>query len=252
MRAVAITRPGGPDVLELVERPTPEPTGEQVRVRVRATALNRADLLQRAGAYPAPPGAPQDIPGLEFAGVVDAVGDQVRDVRVGERVFGIVGGGGYAEFVLTHERLLARVPDALDDVHAAAVPEAFITAHDALAQGRVLPGGRVLIHAAGSGVGLAAVQLAHALQVETFGTARSPDKLARARALGLEHALGPDGFDAEIARLTAGAGVDAVVDFVGGPYLAGNLAALAPQGTLVLVGLMGGAHEPIDLGAVLR
>jgi putative PIG3 family NAD(P)H quinone oxidoreductase len=240
-------------VLEIHELPVPEPGPEQVRVRVRATALNRADLLQRMGHYPAPPGVPRDVPGLEFAGEVEALGPGVSSVRVGERVFGLVGGGSYAEYVVTHERMLARVPDALDDVQAAAVPEAFITAHDALfTQGGLRPGGRVLVHAVGSGVGLAAVQLAHAQHATVFGTARSADKLTKAAPYGLDHAVAPERFADGIADLTDGGGVDVVIDFVGGPYLADNLRALAPRGRLVVVGLMGGGREEIDLALVLR
>src|SRR5271166_5751658 len=133
MKAIVITRPGGPDVLEVREVPTPEPRGDQVRLRVRACGLNRADLLQARGVYPAPPGAPTDIPGLEYAGEVDALGpDVVGPLKPGDRVFGIVAGGGQAEFVLTHERMAMMILPNLDFVQAAAVPEAFITAHDAL------------------------------------------------------------------------------------------------------------------------
>src|SRR5215469_12072244 len=165
MRAVVIAGKGGAEVLEVREVPTPEPRGDQVRVRVRACALNRADLMQARGLYPAPPGAPADIPGLEYAGEVDALGpDVVGPLKVGDRVFGIVGGGGQAEYVVTHERMAVPIPTNLDFNEAAAVPEAFITAHDALTtQGRLDPGGRVLIHAVGSGVGTAAVQVARAM-----------------------------------------------------------------------------------------
>jgi putative PIG3 family NAD(P)H quinone oxidoreductase len=247
VRAVVIARPGGPEVLELRDVPSPEPGVEQVRVRVRATALNRADLLQRLGQYPAPPGVPADIPGLEVAGEVDALGPSAGRFKVGERVFGLVGGGGYAEHVVLHERTLTRIPERLDWVQAAAVPEAFMTAHDALFRlGGLRPGGRVLIHAVASGVGLAAVQLAAAVHATSFGTSRTPAKLARASELGLTHALAPEGFE------RAAAGVDVVIDFVGGPYLARNLEALAPCGRLVVVGLLGGRKEPLDLGLVLQ
>src|SRR5262249_8784793 len=152
MKAIVITGAGGPEVLEVREVAAPEPRGEQIRVRVRACGLNRADLLQCQGLYPAPPGVPADIPGLEYAGVVDALGrDVTGPLKLGDRVFGIVGGGGQAELVLTHERLAVPIPANLDFVEAAAIPEAFITAHDALlTQGHLSPGERVLIHAAGS------------------------------------------------------------------------------------------------------
>ena len=163
MRAVVITRPGGPEVLEVQEVETPEPVGDYVRVRVRASGVNRADLLQRAGAYPAPAGSPSNIPGLEFAGEVDAVGPLVRMWKPGQRVMGLVGGGGQAQYILVHEGLLVEIPDNLDFVQAAGVPEVFMTAHDALfTQAGLQMGERVLIHAAGSGVGTAAIQLTHA------------------------------------------------------------------------------------------
>ena len=181
MRAIAITKPGGPDVLALVERETPQPSRGEVRVRVRATAINRADLLQRMGAYPAPADAPPDIPGLELAGEVEALGPGVERLAVGDRVFGLVGGGAYAEQLVTHERALAKIPEGMSFQDAAAVPEAFITAHDAIVgQAGLTAGETLLIHAVGSGVGTAAVQLGRALGVFTIGTARTPDKLERA------------------------------------------------------------------------
>jgi NADPH:quinone reductase-like Zn-dependent oxidoreductase len=192
------------------------------------------------------------VPGLEFAGEVDAVGEHVTSWKPGDRVFGIVAGGAYAEYVVAHERTLARVPKELSTVQAAAVPEAFMTAHDALfTLGGVRAGSNVLIHAVGSGVGIAAVQLARSTQARVFGTARTADKLARARDLGLEFPVEADAFDEQVAKIEPG-GVDVVIDFVGGPYLAGNLKLLAPKGRLVVVGLMGGAREEIDLAAVLR
>src|SRR5215475_13392660 len=185
MRAAIITRPGGPDVLEIHDVETPEPAGEQVRVRVRASGVNRADLLQRAGGYPAPPGSPSNIPGLEFAGEVDAVGPLVRMWKPGQRVMGLVGGGAQAEYTLIHEGLLVEIPANLDFVQAAGVPEVFMTAHDALfTQAGLQMGERVLIHAAGSGVGTAAIQLASATGATVFGTARTPAKLEQARDLG--------------------------------------------------------------------
>src|SRR5438128_11703054 len=184
MRAVVITSPGGPEVLKIQEVETPEPIGDQVRVRVRASGINRADLLQRAGGYPAPAGSPGNIPGLEFAGEVDAVGPLVRMWKPGQRVMGLAGGGGQAEYILTHEGLLVEIPQNLDFVQAAGIPEVFMTAHDALfTQAGLQMGERVLIHAAGSGVGTVAIQLAHAAGATTFGTSRTPHNLELARAL---------------------------------------------------------------------
>ncbi|MGH9603820.1 MAG: alcohol dehydrogenase catalytic domain-containing protein, partial [Terriglobales bacterium] len=190
MKAVLITRPGGPEVLEIRDVSTPQPAAGEVLVRVMASALNRADILQREGRYPAPPGAPADIPGIEFAGEVAALGPEARAWQVGQRVFGITGGGGHAEYLVAHEHTLAEVPPNLTWTEAAAIPEAFITAHDALWQQAALrPSERVLIHAVGSGVGLAAIQLVHARGAVPYGTARNEEKVTRAREYGLEDGI---------------------------------------------------------------
>ena len=248
MRAIVITKPGGPEVLALVERPQPEPARGEVRVRVRATAVNRADLLQRMGHYPAPVDAPPDIPGLEIAGEVDKLGEGVERLKLGDRVFGLVGGGGYAEYVVTHERALARIPDGLGFEDAAAVPEAFITAHDAMITQAGLKMGEVmLVSAAGSGVGTAAIQLAHAMGATTVGTARTQDKLERCKALGLDVGVVPaDGKFAD--RVPAPA---VVIELVGGNYLAEDLRCVQPLGRIVLVGLLAGRKQELDLGSVL-
>lgn len=256
MHAAVITRPGGPDVLALRTVERPAPGAGEVLVRVRATALNRADLLQREGRYPAPPGWPADIPGMEVAGEVAACGPGVALWNAGDRVFGIVGGGGNAEFVVTHERTLAAIPENLSWTEAAAVPEAFITAHDALlTQAEVRPSERVLIHAVGSGVGLAALQLARAAGAVPLGDARTADKIERARALGLEHGIvtasGPDDIAAQVSSITKGAGVEIVLDLVGGAYFGASLAAAAPKGRIILIGTMGGREVSIPLGLVL-
>ena len=249
MRAAIITRPGGPEVLEIQEVETPEPAGDYIRVRIHAAGLNRADLSQRAGHYPAPPGSPSDIPGLEFAGEVDAVGPLVRMWKPGQRVMGLAGGGGQAEYILTHEGLLVEIPDNLDFVQAAGVPEVFITAHDALfTQGGLQMGERILIHAAGSGVGTAAIQLAHATGATTFGTSRTPNKLEQAKPLGLDFGLSDKDFAAEVKRLTNGGGVHVVLDFIGAPYLEQNLEALAPWGRIVFLATLGGAQANVNLG----
>jgi NADPH:quinone reductase len=255
MRAAVYTGAGGPEVIAIQDVPRPEPGTEQVRIRVLTAGLNRADLQQRLGFYPAPPGAPANIPGLEFMGVVDALGPGVTAVKPGQRVFGLVGGGGQAEFLVTHERLLAAVPDALDDVAAAAVPEAFITAFDALfTRARLAPGERVLIHAAGSGVGTAAVQLARAAGCTVFATVRTPAKAERVAALGAQRVVvaSSEDFAQVVAQETGGEGVHACIDLVGAAYLAQSLAALATRGRLVIVGTLSGARSEIDLGVVLR
>lgn len=254
MRAIAISKPGGPDVLALVERPDPEPSRGEVRVRVRATAVNRADLLQRMGAYPAPSDAPPDIPGLEIAGEVDAVGPGVERLAVGDRVFGLVGGGGYAEFVVSHERALAKIPDGMSFEEAGAVVEAFVTAHDAIVtQGKLKSGEPLLVHAVGSGVGTAAAQLGRALGAFVIGTARTQAKLDRARELGMDVGIAVEGgrfADAVNAAHPGGAAV--VLELVGGGYVAEDLRCIQTLGRIVLVGLMAGTKTELDLGLVLR
>jgi len=252
MRAVIITRPGGPEVLEIQDVELPEPYGEQVRIRVRASGINRADLLQRAGGYPAPPGSPQNIPGLEFAGEVDAIGPLVTMWKPGQRVMGLVGGGAQAEYVLSHEGLLVEIPQNLDFVQAAGVPEVFMTAHDALfTQANLQIGERVLIHAVGSGVGTAALQLANAAEATTFGTSRTPYKLQRAKELGLDEAIPDQNFAAEVLSLTHGEGVHVIIDFIGAPYIEQNLQALAMWGRLVFLATMGGFQAQVNLGILM-
>jgi NADPH:quinone reductase len=252
MRAVVITHAGGPEVLEIQSVAMPEPVGDQVRVRVRAAGLNRADIAQRMGAYPAPPGVPSDIPGMEFAGVVDAVGPLARSWKPGQRVMGIIGGGGQAEYLVQQEGMLIEIPENLDFVQAAAIPEVFITAHDALfTQAGLQMGERVLIHAAGSGVGTAAIQLARSVGTTVYGTARTADKLERAKTLGLDVGLSPQNFAAEIKELTNKAGVHVVLDFIGAPYLEQNLQSLASWGRLVYLATLGGAQANINLGLVM-
>jgi len=224
---------------------------------VRAAGLNRADILQRRGRYPAPEGAPQDIPGLEFAGEIEQAGGDARKFHVGQRVFGITAGGAQAEYVVVPETTLFEIPSNLDWAKAAAVPEVFITAHDALfTQARLQMGERVLVHAAGSGVGLAAIQLARACGATTFGTSRTPEKLERARGYGLDEAVAVNGnpmlFADAIREWTDGAGVAVILDLVGSSYLAANLNSLGMKGRLMLVGTTAGANAPLDLGLVMR
>lgn len=255
MRAITITKPGGPEVLALVERPDPDPSRGEVRVRVRGTAVNRADLLQRMGAYPAPADSPPDIPGLEIAGEVEALGPGVERLKVGDRVFGLVGGGGYSTAVVSHERALAKIPDGMSFEDAAAVPEAFITAHDAIVtQAGLTSGETLLVHAAGSGVGTAAVQLGRALGARVIGTARTQDKLDRARELGLDVGIVPaaDARFADQVRAVAPDGAHVVLELVGGNYLAEDLRCTTTLGRIVLVGLMAGVKSELELGLILR
>lgn len=256
MRAVVITAPGGPEVLRIEQRPVPVPAPGEVLVRIHGSAMNRADVLQRLGRYPPPAGAPVDVPGLEIAGEVVARGPDAARWTIGARVFGLVAGGGHADYATAPEGTLSPIPDALDWTAASATPEAFMTANDALDQSEVPQAGFVLVHAVASGVGLAAVQVARARGMTPLGTSRSTAKMAAARELGMA-----DGFDAsagldglaEWAReRTGGKGVDAALDLVGGAYVRPTLDALAHRGRLVLIGTIAGAEATIPLSVVLR
>lgn len=254
MRAVRIREPGPPEVLESAWVPRPEPGPGAVRVRVAASGVNRADLLQRLGRYPAPKGYPQDIPGMEFAGMVEALGPGVGDEWLGRPVMGILGGGGYAEYVVVPTEQVVPVPAPLDPVAAGAVPEVFMTAYDAVfLQAGLESGQTLLVHAAGSGVGTAAIQLARRAGATVIGTSRTAEKLVQARPLGLEHAVaGEDGWADRVLEITGGRGVDVVLDLVGGPYLDGNVKAVASHGRIVVVGVPGGAKGTLDLATLMR
>ena len=257
MKAVVITRFGGPEVLEIQDVPKPQPGPEEILVHVRSSALNRADLLQRLGRYPAPPGAPQNIPGLEFAGEVAESGVNAHRWQKGNRVMGIVGGGAHAEFVTAHQDAVAAVPPDLEWSAAGAVPEVFITAHDALQQAGFKAEENVLIHAVGSGVGLAATQLVRALGGHAFGTSRTPDKIERAKQFGLEAGYAvPEpsaltGLSAFGERVTRG-GFDVVLDLNGGPYFAASLGAMALRGRIILIGGVAGGKTDLNLSEILR
>ncbi len=253
-RAVVIEGKGEPEVLRLGELQVREPGPGEVLVEVAAAGLNRADTLQRRGFYPAPPGAPANVPGLEYAGRVAALGAGVSELAVGERVMGIVAGGGMATHVVVHAREAIRVPEGISLTDAAAVPEVFLTAYDALfAQAGLGIGQNVLLHAVGSGVGTAALQLALATGARPIGTSRTQDKLERCKALGLQDGIlvQDKRFAAQVAALTGGRGADVILDTVGAAYLGENIAALATGGRLLLVGLMGGASGELALGALL-
>lgn len=255
MKAIIITRPGGPEVLELQERPKPEPGLGQIRVRVRASTLNRADLLQREGNYPVPEGSSADISGIEYGGEVDSLGPGAKIWNVSDRVMGIIGGGAHAEFAVVHEREAMPAPRSMSWEEAAAVPEAFLTAHDALfARLKLQTGETLLIHAVGSGVGTAALQLARIAGARVIGTARSPRKLEQAKKLGLDAGIDSSRGDwaADVEAAVGPGGVHAIMDLVGGNYLAGNLRVLAVRGRIVVVGLTAGAIAQFDLGVLLR
>jgi len=254
VRALVIEGQGGPEVLALREVADPTPGPCDVLVRVAASALNRADLLQCRGLYPAPAGAPADIPGLEYAGEVVATGAGVTRWTVGDRVMGIVGGGAAAERLVAHEDEALRVPPGLSDTDAAAIPEAFMTALDAaVLQGGLVSGGRVAVNAVGSGVGTALVQIARHIGGHSIGSSRTAAKLDAARLFGLDvPVLGSSPELAEAARAaTDGRGADVVVDLVGGPGLGSLIRALRPGGALILVGLLGGHRAEVPLATVL-
>jgi putative PIG3 family NAD(P)H quinone oxidoreductase len=247
--------------LEVVERDLPVPAADEVLVRVHGAGVNRADLLQRIGLYPAPPGVPADIPGLEFAGLVEAVGADVEHVGVGATVFGIVGGGAQAEYLTTKAVHCALVPAGLDLVAMGGVPEAFMTAHDAMVtQAHVAAGEWVLVHAVGSGVGTAAVQLAEALGAPVVGTARSTSKLGRCTGLGLDVGIVPpqrddgtldvDALATQVVDATHG-GANVTLDLVGGTYVEADIAAAATLGRIVLIGALAGGNANLRVHVVM-
>lgn len=256
MKAVYIKEFGGPESLKIREVPDPpHPTDSQVLVKVAAAGLNRADLLHCRGLYPPPAGYSPNIPGLEFAGEVIEKGSRVTNFEIGNRVFGISAGEAQAEKIVIEASHIALVPDNLSLTEAAAIPEAFVTAYDAVfTQGALERGETLLIHAVGSGVGLAALQLAKANGCTVYGTSRTAAKLDRCGELGLNESLttGDGKFADRVLELTDGRGVNVVLDLVGGSYLEENLKSLAQKGRLMLVGLTGGATAQFDLGMALR
>ena len=256
MRAVVITEPGGPEVLKIQEMPDPTFGAEEVLVAVHASALNRLDLLQRGGTYPVPFGVRADIPGVEMAGVIEAVGERVQGWKPGDRVMALLSSMGHATKVVVHERMLMPVPTNLDLTQAAAIPEVFLTAYDAVfLQCGLEMGESLLIHAVGSGVGSAALQMAHAQSSRTFGTAGSAEKIEQAKALGLDVGINYKEADfAEVVeRETGGKGVNVLIDVIGAPYWEQNMRSMAMKGRMIIVGAMGGATvESMDIGAISR
>ena len=254
MICVEIASPGGPDVLTAAERADPAPGTGDVLIAVAAAGVNRPDILQRRGHYPPPKGA-SDIPGLEVAGTVAALGDGVDDWRIGDRVCALVVGGGYATLCVAPAAQCLPVPASLDFIAAAAVPETFFTVWtNVFDRGRLQPGEAVLFHGGSSGIGTTAIQLAAARGARVFATAGSAEKCRACEALGAERAINyrTEDFVTAVKDRTGGRGVDVVLDIVGGEYLARNIAVLAPDGRLVEIGLMGGtAPATIDLGVVL-
>ena len=254
MRAVTAPEPGGPEALRIVDRPSPVPAADEVVLRVRGTAVNRADTLQRMGFYPPPPGT-TDVLGLECSGTIETVGADVDGWAIGDRACALLAGGGYAEQVAVPAGQLLPVPEGMDLLTAAAVPEAFLTAHDNLAtRARLVAGETVLVHGGSGGVGTAAIQVARLLGCRVITTAGSPDRLKRCRELGADGLIDHRRQDllGAVRELTAERGVDVILDVMGAATLGINVACLAPDGRLVVIGLQGGSRGEIDLGDMLR
>ena len=253
MRAVHIEKSGGPEVLRLTDRPLPAPAADEVRVSVAAAGVNRPDVLQRRGQYPPPPGA-SDLPGLEVAGIVDVVGESVQRWNVGDRVTALVTGGGYAEACIAPAVQCLPIPDGLDFVQAAAVPETFFTVWTNLFErGRLQAHESVLIHGGTSGIGTTAIQLARAFKARVFATAGSRAKCEACERLGAERAIPytEEDFVTVVRDKTEGRGVDVCLDIIGAKYLSRNIDALASNGRLVVIGLLGGARAEVDLARML-
>lgn len=253
MQAIKLTNHGGPEVLQITECPQPVAGAQQLLLKVHATALNRADILQREGKYP-PPSGESDIPGLEVAGEVVAIGAQVDNFKTGQRVFGLVGSGAYAEYCLLDQAMAMTIPEDWDYTQAAAVPEVFLTANETVFElGQLCAGEKILIHAGGSGVGTAAIQMACHTGAQVYITAGSAQKIAKTQALGATAGINykTQDYAEEIMQLTADEGVDVVEDFIGQDYFTRNLAILKPQGRLIQVAVMSGRNVSLDLSLLM-
>jgi putative PIG3 family NAD(P)H quinone oxidoreductase len=257
MKAIVISKPGGLD--SLIEKSVPDPISgpDDLIVAVQAAGLNRADIIQRMGNYPQPGIKPDfEIPGLEYAGEVVQIGNRVEDFKIGDHVMGLLSGGGYAEFVSTPARLAIHRPQELSWHKAGGTPEVYITAHDALSQCQLVAGETVLVHACGSGVGVAAIQIAKTMGASlVIGTSNSDEKLKQAQALGLDEGINPtqENFAEKIMDVTNGYGVDVILDVIGANYWEQNFQSLAINGRIILVGLMGGAVVPkANIGGLLQ
>src|SRR5262245_55907933 len=254
MIAIEISAPGGPEVLVPVERPRPVVGVSDVLIRVEGAGVNRPDVLQRQGRYPPPPGA-SDIPGLEIAGTIEDVGGAVTDWRPGDRVCALVSGGGYAEYCAAAAPLCLPIPQGMDLIHAAGIPETTFTVWtNVFDRGRLNRNESILVHGGSSGIGTTAIQLARAFGARVFATAGSSEKCRACEQLGAERAINyrEADFVAVVRELTGGKGVDVVLDIIGGEYLQRNLESLAVEGRLVHIGQLGGATAQINLSPVLR
>jgi len=254
MRLIDVPAPGGPEALVLAQRPVPCPGEDEVLIKVAAAGLNRADLLQRRGQYPSPPGAPSN-PGLEVAGTVVEVGREVREFKTGDAVCALLQGGGYSEYCVVNAAQVLTVPGSLSMVEAASLPEAYFTVwSNVFGFGRLQPGERLLVHGGASGIGVTAIQLATALDSIVYATAGSDEKCRFCEQLGAQHAINyqAQDFVSEIATATHRNGVNVVLDMVGGSYLARNLQVLAPDGRLVMIATQGGLKGEVDVLRVMQ
>lgn len=247
MRCVVYTGAGGNEVVTCEERPDPVVGDEEVLIHAAFAGLNGADVSQRKGQYPAPPGWPSDVPGLEVAGVIDAVGSKVRGWKIGDRAYGLVGGGGLADRVVVHERCIVHVPAQLDAREIAAIPEVFITAHDAVAtQAGLRPGDTLLVHGASGGVGSAAVQIGVAMGARVLGVSRHEAGRAAVTSFGAE-AVAADGWAEQALAMTGGRGADVILELVGSPNFADDIAVLARRGRIAIVGIGAGHKTELSL-----
>lgn len=254
MKIIDVPQPGGPEALVSAERPVPAPRDTEVLIKVAAAGLNRADVLQRRGFYPSPPGAPS-YPGLEVSGVVAAVGSAVREFKVGDPVCALLQGGGYAEYCTVDEAQVLPVPGSVSLIDAAALPEAYFTVWSNVFEfGRLQPGETLLVHGGSSGIGVSAIQLAKALGHDVFATAGSDDKCRFCEQLGSKRAINykSEDFVAVLGAETGGKGVNVVLDMVGGSYVARNLQVLATEGRLVMIAAQSGAKGEIDVLRIMQ
>jgi len=254
MKIIAVTQPGAPEVLALADAPMPVVGSAEVLIKVAASGINRADVLQRRGKYPSPPGAPAN-PGLEVAGTVVAMGSGVRDFNVGDKVCALLQGGGYSEYCAVSDGQVLPIPGNLDFIQAAGLPEAYFTVWSNVFEfGRLQPGERFLVHGGSSGIGVSAIQLAAALGHVVYTTAGSEDKCRFCESIGAARAINykTQDFATEIEALTAGKGVDVILDMVGGSYMARNIQVLGTQGRLVILATQGGNKGEIDIMRVMQ
>jgi NADPH2:quinone reductase len=255
MKAIVITQPGGPEVLQIAERPRPQPAPGEVLIKVAAAGVNRPDVAQRKGSYPPPPGVPKDIPGLEVAGIIVETGSDCRRWNVGDKVCALVAGGGYAEYCAAPEGQCLPIPGNLSFAEAASLPETFFTVwSNVFDRGRLQPGESLLVHGGSSGIGVAAIQMAKATGSTVYVTAGSADKCRFCEQLGATSAVNyqTENFKDALLNATEGRGVDVILDMIGGDYTADNLQLLVPDGRLVLINTMKGKDATLDLSLVMR